>query len=239
MGPASTIAVGSPVAGSLRTTTALIDGSPSAWLPENPATHFIPTRSSSGSPARRCAGMACAKELSGRGWIPILLGSSLAPGRASAVIVFSARRSRSSTGGMEASTSAALNQRSGGADPGSVAGDRPDIRGHCTERRIGTTGRVVRTRAWRARTDTIRAMAGIDVPQSPENLKLERDAIALYDELARIEKDPRRAEAFRTIAGNERRHAGVWADKLRELGADVPEPDGPRLRIRTILFVAR
>src|SRR6185295_17617730 len=123
--------------------------------------------------------------------------------------------------------------------PGSVAGDRPDIRGHCTERRIGTTGRVVRTRAWRARTDTIRAMAGIDVPQSLENLKLERDAIALYDELARIEKDPRRAEAFRTIAGNERRHAGVWADKLRELGANVPEPDGPRLRIRTILLIAR
>ena len=82
-------------------------------------------------------------------------------------------------------------------------------------------------------------MAAIDVPQSLENLKLERDAIALYDELARIEKDPRRAEAFRTIAANERRHAGVWADKLRELGANVPEPDGPRLRIRTILLVAR
>ena len=82
-------------------------------------------------------------------------------------------------------------------------------------------------------------MATIDVAQSLENLKLERDAIALYDELARIEKDPRRADAFRTIAGNERRHAGIWADKLRELGADVPEPGGPRLRIRTILFVAR
>jgi vacuolar iron transporter family protein len=82
-------------------------------------------------------------------------------------------------------------------------------------------------------------MAPIDAAQSLENLKLERDAIALYDELARIEKDPRRAEAFKTIAGNERRHAGVWADKLRELGVDVPEPDGPRLRIRTILFVAR
>ena len=45
-------------------------------------------------------------------------------------------------------------------------------------------------------------MTTIDVPQSLENLKLERDAIALYDELARIEKDPRRAQAFRTIAGN-------------------------------------
>jgi VIT1/CCC1 family predicted Fe2+/Mn2+ transporter/rubrerythrin len=82
-------------------------------------------------------------------------------------------------------------------------------------------------------------MAPIDVAQSLENLKLERDAIALYEALAQIEKDPRRAEAFRTIAGNERRHAGVWADKLRELGATVPEAGGPRLRIRTILFVAR
>ena len=82
-------------------------------------------------------------------------------------------------------------------------------------------------------------MSPIDLPQSLENLKLERDAIALYDELARIEKDPRRAEAFRTIAGNERRHADVWAGKLRELGADVPELEGPRLRVRTILFVAR
>ena len=55
-------------------------------------------------------------------------------------------------------------------------------------------------------------MPPIDVHQSLENLKLERDAIVLYDELARIEKDPRRAEAFRTIAANERRHADVWAD---------------------------
>jgi len=82
-------------------------------------------------------------------------------------------------------------------------------------------------------------MAPIDVAQSLENLKLERDAIALYDELARIEKDPRRAQAFRTIAGNERRHAEVWASKLRDLGATVPEPQGPRLRIRTIVLVAR
>jgi VIT1/CCC1 family predicted Fe2+/Mn2+ transporter len=82
-------------------------------------------------------------------------------------------------------------------------------------------------------------MAPIDVAQSLENLKLERDAIALYEALARIEKDPRRAEAFRTIAGNERRHADVWAGKLRELGASVPEPGGPRMRIRTILLIAR
>jgi VIT1/CCC1 family predicted Fe2+/Mn2+ transporter len=71
------------------------------------------------------------------------------------------------------------------------------------------------------------------------NLKLERDAIALYDALARIEKDERRAHAFQTIAGNERRHAGIWATKLREGGADVPEPGPPRVRIRFIVLLAR
>jgi vacuolar iron transporter family protein len=82
-------------------------------------------------------------------------------------------------------------------------------------------------------------MPPVDVQQSLENLKLERDAIVLYDELAKIEKDPRRAKAFETIAGNERRHADVWADKLRALGADVPEPGRPRMRVRTILLMAR
>ncbi len=82
-------------------------------------------------------------------------------------------------------------------------------------------------------------MAPVDIAQSLENLKLERDAIALYEALAGVEKDPRRAEAFRTIAANERRHADIWAGKLRALGADLPEPSGPRLRVRTIVLVAR
>jgi VIT1/CCC1 family predicted Fe2+/Mn2+ transporter len=82
-------------------------------------------------------------------------------------------------------------------------------------------------------------MPPIDVAQSLENLKLERDAIVLYDELARIETDPRRAEAFRKIAGNERRHADVWAGKLRELGASVPETQPARLRVRAIVAIAR
>jgi len=79
----------------------------------------------------------------------------------------------------------------------------------------------------------------IDVEQSLDNLKLERDAIVLYDALATIEKDPRRAEAFTRIAGNERRHADIWAAKLRELGADVPPPAGPRMRVRFIILAAR
>jgi vacuolar iron transporter family protein len=82
-------------------------------------------------------------------------------------------------------------------------------------------------------------MAPIDTVQSLENLKLERDAIVLYDALSSIEKEPNRAQAFRTIAANERRHADVWATKLRELGADVPPPGGPRVRVRAIIWLAR
>jgi VIT1/CCC1 family predicted Fe2+/Mn2+ transporter len=79
----------------------------------------------------------------------------------------------------------------------------------------------------------------IDLRQSAENLKLERDALALYEALARIERDPIRAEAFRQIAANERRHAEIWAEKLRNLGAPTPPASGPRLRIRVIVLIAR
>ena len=79
----------------------------------------------------------------------------------------------------------------------------------------------------------------IDLEQSLENLKLERDAIQLYDALATIEKDPARAAAFRTIAGNERRHADVWATRLGDLGASVPPQGGPRFRVRAIIGLAR
>jgi len=82
-------------------------------------------------------------------------------------------------------------------------------------------------------------MATIDVQTSLDNLKLERDAIVLYDSLATIERDPVRAAAFQRIAGNERRHADIWAGKLTELGATVPPADGPRARVRFILLVAR
>jgi VIT1/CCC1 family predicted Fe2+/Mn2+ transporter len=79
-----------------------------------------------------------------------------------------------------------------------------------------------------------------DTDQSLANLRLERDAIILYDALARIEKDPQRAAAFERIAGNERRHAAIWADKLRERGVDVPPPPTrPRPRVAAILLLAR
>lgn len=82
-------------------------------------------------------------------------------------------------------------------------------------------------------------MASIDIPTSLDNLKLERDAIVLYEALARIERDPHRRAAFERIAGNERRHADIWAGKLTELGAVVPPAGPPRARVRFIVTLAR
>jgi VIT1/CCC1 family predicted Fe2+/Mn2+ transporter len=82
-------------------------------------------------------------------------------------------------------------------------------------------------------------MATIDIPTSLENLKLERDAIVLYESLARMERDAHRRAAFERIAGNERRHADIWASKLAQLGADVPAAGPPRMRVRFIIAVAR
>lgn len=82
-------------------------------------------------------------------------------------------------------------------------------------------------------------MPPADARQSLENLRLERDAIALYDALGRIEPDPRRAAAFQKIAANERRHAEVWAAKLRAQGIEVPPARRPRMRVRLIIGAAR
>jgi VIT1/CCC1 family predicted Fe2+/Mn2+ transporter len=79
-----------------------------------------------------------------------------------------------------------------------------------------------------------------DPAQSLANLRLERDAILLYDALGTIEQDPNRAAAFHRIAANERRHADIWAGKLRESGTDVPPaPTRPRVRVAFIILVAR
>jgi vacuolar iron transporter family protein len=79
-----------------------------------------------------------------------------------------------------------------------------------------------------------------DPTQSLANLRLERDAILLYDALAAVEKDGHRADAFRRIASNERRHAEIWASKLRDAGVDVPPaPTRPRPRVALIVLLAR
>ena len=72
-----------------------------------------------------------------------------------------------------------------------------------------------------------------------ENLKIERDAIVLYDALAAMEKDPARAAAFHRIAETERRHADIWATRLAERGVVLPAPSRPRVRVRFIIALAR
>lgn len=82
-------------------------------------------------------------------------------------------------------------------------------------------------------------MAPIDAATSLENLKLERDAIILYEALTAIDRDPVRSAAFARIAANERRHADIWAGALAAIGVAVPPPTPPRIRVRFIIAVAR
>ena len=70
-----------------------------------------------------------------------------------------------------------------------------------------------------------------------QNLQDERDGAALYEGLAKLEKNPERARSFAELGHGERRHAEVWQRKLAAAGAAVP-PDRPSSRIRTLLFIA-
>jgi VIT1/CCC1 family predicted Fe2+/Mn2+ transporter len=71
-----------------------------------------------------------------------------------------------------------------------------------------------------------------------QNLKDERDGAALYEGLAKLEKDPERARLFERLAEAERRHGALWAGKLAQAGVAAPsEPISSR--IRALLFLAR
>ena len=70
-----------------------------------------------------------------------------------------------------------------------------------------------------------------------QNLLDERDGAALYEGLARHEKDPERARTFREMSGDERRHAQIWQRKLEHEEVAVP-PDEPSARVRAILWLA-
>lgn len=90
-------------------------------------------------------------------------------------------------------------------------------------------------------TDTAnhRPAVEIDVERCLANLRLERDAVQLYEGLAAIEGDPLRKDAFQAIASNERRHAFIWANRLQSAGLDVPAVKKPRWRVRAVLANAR
>ena len=70
------------------------------------------------------------------------------------------------------------------------------------------------------------------------NLKAERDAIALYTQLAKAEPKAELASVYRRLAETEQRHAQVWETKLREAGEIVPDLL-PTWRTRILGWLAR
>jgi VIT1/CCC1 family predicted Fe2+/Mn2+ transporter/rubrerythrin len=71
-----------------------------------------------------------------------------------------------------------------------------------------------------------------------QNLVDERDGAALYEGLAKYEKDVSKATSFTELAAAERRHAEVWVRKLEKEGVAIP-PDRPSSRIRALVWLAR
>ncbi len=71
-----------------------------------------------------------------------------------------------------------------------------------------------------------------------ENLRGEQDGAALYEAVAQAEANPKLAEIYRRLAAAERRHAGIWAEKLRVAGVEAPS-FRPSVRTRLLSFLAR
>ncbi len=71
-----------------------------------------------------------------------------------------------------------------------------------------------------------------------ENWKGEQDGAALYDAVASSESNPKLAEIYRRLAATERRHAEVWADKLRQAGVKAPL-FRPSARTRVLSWCAK
>jgi VIT1/CCC1 family predicted Fe2+/Mn2+ transporter len=70
------------------------------------------------------------------------------------------------------------------------------------------------------------------------NLRDERDGVALYEGLARVEQDADRAHEFAELARAEQRHELIWVRKLEKAGVVLP-PNNPSARIRFLLWLAR
>ena len=71
-----------------------------------------------------------------------------------------------------------------------------------------------------------------------QNLLDERDGAALYEGLAKYEKDGAKAQSFKELAQAERRHAEIWQRKLEKAGVPLP-PDRASARTRALVWLAR
>ena len=61
-----------------------------------------------------------------------------------------------------------------------------------------------------------------DLDRYADNYLREQDGIALYNALAKAEKDPLRSEIFQRLAQAEERHAARWARLLKTNGVSIP-----------------
>jgi len=76
-----------------------------------------------------------------------------------------------------------------------------------------------------------------DVSRYLENLKIEREAVTLYEKLAAAEPNPDLSAVYRKMADTERRHVEAWEGKLVAAGGPVP-PFRPSWRTRTLGWLA-
>jgi VIT1/CCC1 family predicted Fe2+/Mn2+ transporter len=70
-----------------------------------------------------------------------------------------------------------------------------------------------------------------------ENLRDERDGVALYRGLAEVDQDRERAREFAALADAEERHVAIWRRKLEKAGVTLP-PERPTSRVRFLLWMA-
>jgi vacuolar iron transporter family protein len=71
-----------------------------------------------------------------------------------------------------------------------------------------------------------------------ENLSAERDNAAIYRALSGAVQDSGLAAVYARLAAAEEKHAALWAERLRAIGADVPA-ERPSRRGRVLAWLAR
>lgn len=68
--------------------------------------------------------------------------------------------------------------------------------------------------------------------------RAEQEGSLLYQELAKVEPNPRLADLYRRMAETEQRHAAIWAEKLHSSHQLTPAY-APGWRIRTLIWLAK
>ncbi len=86
-------------------------------------------------------------------------------------------------------------------------------------------------------TKTTGPASSDDIKRFKENYQGEIDGIAIYRRLAAAEKDTERSRIFLDLAETEKRHLGIWEERLRAAGVDPGKPR-PSFRVRMLAFLA-